>query len=360
MVRDPTAAGEGLRVSDLAIVRAQGGVRLAGGVGAVVAARVSTRRGGEVKAHVLPATPGAAPARGLTLVRGRDLREDDPPDACVLEAELAARLGQPAIGELVSLSLSAGDAVTRLRVVGVCAKRSDAARRTDELGFDTAHPMYHAMAMPMLQAMGIPTDEAPWKRDDLCLLRRLPPGEAWPLDWIYLRVQDPHQVSPLAEVLRTHEAFASRPVLCRRALVAVALLDPRMDRYQSVLWALFVACLVMGAVVIANLGLLTAMSRQHEIALRRVEGATRGDVAKHVLVEGVLVALVGIVLGCALAAGLAELRVRLEATAGFTWAFPWARAALGGGIALVVAVLASWIPARASARQHPASALEAA
>jgi len=74
-----------------------------------------------------------------------------------------------------------------------------------------------------------------------------------------------------------------------------------IDRFEAVQVALFLACLAMGAVVMANLGLLTVLRRRREIGLRRALGATGRGVSLQVLGELLVVTTAGLLLGAALA-----------------------------------------------------------
>jgi putative ABC transport system permease protein len=129
------------------------------------------------------------------------------------------------------------------------------------------------------------------------------------------------------------------------------------DRFRTVPLALFLACLAMGAVVMAHVGLLSALRRASEIAVHRAEGATRRDVAVQFLAEGGVLSLLGALVGWGVGCGLAELRVRLEPTAGVRWAFPWNEAWVALAVSVVVGVLACVMPARRAAGMSPAEAL---
>jgi hypothetical protein len=89
-------------------------------------------------------------------------------------------------------------------------------------------------------------------------------------------------------------------------------------------------------VVIASVGLLTALKRAPEIAVHRVEGATRRDVMAQFLAAGLVLSVAGALLGWALGCGLAELRIALEPLAGMTWAFPWGYALVTLLVSVVV------------------------
>lgn len=356
VVRDPTAPGGPLEHADVArIASALKGRALE--VGGVQVLTPDPATGDAAAPTWIRATPRAAAARGLRLAAGRWWTAADPPEVCVVEAGVAAALGRPALAP--GDRITGPDGIGR-RVLGVTAARDDLARATDELGFDTRHPLYRGVAQPIMAALGVPESTETWKRSERVVY--VPwgtAGDGAPLDWIFVQLTEAGAVREATADLRGLPAFAERPIVCRYALVLPSLLDPRLDRFAAVAWAMFLACLVMGAVVIANLGLVTALGRRGEIALHRVEGATRRDVALETLLEGVLLAAAGGLLGFGLGAGLAELRVRLEPIAGFGWVFPWERALLALLVALVVGCLAAWLPARRVAASDPASALEA-
>ena len=130
-----------------------------------------------------------------------------------------------------------------------------------------------------------------------------------------------------------------------------------MDRYAAINLAMFLACLLMGAVVMMNFGLLNALTRAREIAIRRVEGATQRDITLQFLFEGLFLAALGSGLGCFLGMGLAQLRTSLEPVTGFTWAFPWREASWDVAVALLVGLAAAALPARKAALQDPVRGL---
>ncbi|MEZ6008443.1 MAG: FtsX-like permease family protein [Planctomycetota bacterium] len=367
IVRDPTAPGPPLVLDDLEAAREALGddVLDAGALRVLDAADEQPTDEVPDAAAPLPepegvtwlvATPRAAAARGLVLATGRWLEAGDPPDVCVAEAGVGARLG---VGSLELGGQLGGPDGRLYRIVGITAPRSPLALATDEAGFDTRHALYRKVAQPLLTALGVPVSLSHWKRRDESVYVPFPYGRSdAPVDEIVLRLSQAALVRDAGVSLRSLDRFTDRPVVARHALVLPSLLDPRLDRFRAVAWAMFLACLAMGAVVIANLGLVTAIARQGEIALHRVEGATQKDVARQVLLEGLLLGAAGGLLGFALGAGLAELRVRLEPVAGFTWVFPWSRALLALLVSVVVGCLAAWLPARRVAAADPARSLE--
>ena len=296
---------------------------------------------------LLGADPGAPAARGHVLAAGRWLDASDDDDACVVEGDVAAWLGRARLSPGDTIELP--DRPRPLHVVGVTRPRSPELKRTNDLGFDVDHPMFARVGAGLLLALGIPRVEDDWKRSDRAIYvpRR---GDA--VDWIFLRTS-PERVKEAARVATTTLVARGAAPVTFHPLVLPFLLSGEIDRFETVQHALFLACLTMGAVVMANLGLLAVLRRRREIAVRRVEGATRGDIAGQFLLEGLLLTAAGCALGCGLAMLLAVLRVALEPVTGFSWVFPWGSAAVAVGVALAIGVLASALPAWRAAREDP-------
>lgn len=94
-----------------------------------------------------------------------------------------------------------------------------------------------------------------------------------------------------------------------------SLRDDTVGEVERTLWLLLgsVGCILLIACAnVANLFLVRAEGRQREVAVRTALGATRGDVVRLFLGESCALALVGGVLGLALAAAGARLLVSLQ------------------------------------------------
>ncbi len=213
---------------------------------------------------LLAADPEGPTTRGIAIAEGRLLATGDAPNDCVVEGGVAAWLGRERLrpGDRFALPGS-GD---EMRVVGVAAPRSPAALRTSDLGYDLGHPMYEKVAKGLLFSVGIPVVADDWKRSDRCVWV-LPRGDA--IDWIFLRVPA-DAVSKAAKVATQAASARGVAVIRLYPFTFSLLLGGQVDRLVAVDDALFLACLAMGAVVMANLGLLTVLRRTREIAIRRV------------------------------------------------------------------------------------------
>jgi len=113
------------------------------------------------------------------------------------------------------------------------------------------------------------------------------------------------------------------------------------------------------ALLLAALGLYGVMAyavsqRTREIGIRVALGARQSDVLKQFVGEGVRLAAVGVVVGLALSVGLTRVIVRFLYGVTATDAATFAAGAL---LLCVVAVIASWFPARRAARVDPMVAL---
>jgi hypothetical protein len=354
---DPTASSPvPLRRDDVAAVRdalAREGieVRAAAGVRVLAFPRTGAPDEAARPAALLSAEPEGLATRGLALAEGRALAPGDGPEACVVEAGVARWLGRERLAPGDRLRLPGGD--EDLHVVGVAAPRSAEALRTSDLGYDLEHPMYERFAKRLLWAVGVPMVADAWKRSDRCVWV-LPRGDE--VDWIFLRVPA-GRTSEAARVAAQAASARGTAVVRLYSLAYPILLGKEVQRFAAVDFALFLSCLAMGAVVMANLGLLTVLRRTREIAIRRVEGATQRDVSWQFLFEGLLLSGAGAALGVGLGLLLARLRVALDPVMGFTWTFPTLQASVAVAVALAIGLAASALPAHRAARLDPVEGL---
>ena len=295
--------------------------------------------------------PDAPLARGLALSAGRLLDPAATSLEVVVEGLLAHDLATTPEGALGNrIPLENGREAT---VVGVLAPRAPAQRRANDQGFDTEHPVFKSVTSGLMVALGVPITMDEWKRTDRCAYLLAKDDR---VDWIYLRV-DPTRVRDAAKA--GERALLERgkdPILLYPPLYPL-LLAHDLDRFKRVSLALFLACLVMGGVVMANVGLLAALRRAPEVAVHRVEGARQADVLQQFVYEGLVLSVVGASLGLVLSCGLAEIRVALEPLTGFTWVFPWPEASVAFGVSVVIGVLAGTLPALRAARADPVEGL---
>ena len=302
---------------------------------------------------------GAA-ARAQRVERGRyleprDLAEGAPPVA-VLEPLAAEALspGADPVGRRIAIPGRPGLSV---EVVGLLAPRSPAALRTDDFGLDLGHAQAERMRR-MLEAFGVAAADDGWKRSERCvhLPLRLLPREGGAADALLVRTI-PQEAPALAEALQSAIVARGGAATARANLAWPILASPRIERYFALKDALVLACLVMGAVVIANAMLLSVIERTGEIAVRRAEGATRGDVAAQFLAEAGLLGVGGALLGMPLGMALAWVRLRWAPYTLFDISFPEGAAAAAAATGIAAALLGGVLPARRAAALDPAAAL---
>jgi predicted permease len=145
------------------------------------------------------------------------------------------------------------------------------------------------------------------------------------------------------------------PVIGLRSLdeaTSVSLLFPRMG---AVLFGLFGALgMMLAAVGLYGVIAYSATQRTHEIGIRMALGASRGDVLKLILGQGLTLTGIGVVLGLAGAFGVTSMISVLLYGISPTDPLTFAGISL---LLLAVAALACYIPARRAARVDPMIAL---
>jgi len=121
---------------------------------------------------------------------------------------------------------------------------------------------------------------------------------------------------------------------------------------------LFVQILLVLAMVIAVLGVINTLAlsmieRTREVGLLRAVGMRRGQIMSMVTVESVVICVFGALLGIAVGAGLGVATFQALRDSGLTTlAFPWPLMVFYVLAAIVVGVVAAFIPALISARQN--------
>ncbi len=147
----------------------------------------------------------------------------------------------------------------------------------------------------------------------------------------------------------------AQPVASIRTLEELLARGQANRRFTTLMLGVFAAvALLLAAVGIYGVIAYSTAQRVHEIGVRMALGATRADVLRMVLRDGVRIGALGAVIGIAAAA--AASRVLAGLLFGVSAHDPLTFVALPAGL-LAVAVLASWIPARRALAVEPMSAL---
>ena len=273
-------------------------------------------------------SPGFFSTLGIPLLQGRDLSFADTRDGqpvIVINRTLAEREwpGQDPIGRRVVLGGPTDDPESWLTVVGVVA---DSRRSSLQAAVEPA--MYLALPQFVLPFMSV--------------VVRTDAGEAAVADAMRGAVRSIDPELPIDEV-RTIEQVLAR-----------ATGEPR---FRAVLIAAFAAtALVLAAVGLYGLISYSVAQRSSEIGLRLALGARPAQVAGLVVGQGLKLALAGIGIGLAGAAGMARLLEGLLFSISATDPVVYTSLA---GLLLAVTVLASYVPARRAMRVDPMTALRA-
>ena len=211
---------------------------------------------------------------------------------------------------------------------------------------------------PVREVIGVAKDG---KYDELTESPRgflfLPERQRADLSDIALVVKTSGDPRPLAAALSTavHELDATLPIFRLETLDQA--LRNRLDKERgasSLLGVFGTLALLLAALGLYGVMAYAVSQRTREIGIRVALGARQSDVLKQFVGEGVRLAAVGVVVGLALSVGLTRVIVRFLYGVTATDAATFAAGAL---LLCVVAVIASWFPARRAARVDPMVAL---
>jgi len=174
------------------------------------------------------------------------------------------------------------------------------------------------------------------------------------MTWVVRTVAD-----PLAATSYARAAIAAvdpRLGISDVATMEQVLADSTSDRRLNMLLFLLLGglALVLATVGVYGVVAYSVTQRTHEIGVRMAIGARSGDVARMVLGDGARMAVAGVVIGSVIALAAARLIRGLLFDVSAT--DPLTFVVVGGGL-LVVALLASYVPARRATRVHPMIAL---
>jgi len=266
------------------------------------------------------------PTLGMRLADGRAIGDEDragAPRVAVVNEAFARRAwpGERAIGQRIRLD---GDGAGEATVVGVV--RDARVQGLTEapmpmLYFPLAQEWTSEMVLEVRVAAGAPHAVLGAVRRELAAL-------------------DPNL--PMGEV-RTLEEVRTEAMLPARLMA-------------SLMTAFGALALAVAAVGLAGVVAFAVAQRTREMGVRMALGAAGADVERLVVGEGVRLALVGLVVGLALAAGVTQLIASQLYGVGAADPATYLTVATALG---VVALLAAWVPARRAARVNPLEALRA-
>ncbi|MGQ9592188.1 MAG: ABC transporter permease [Planctomycetota bacterium] len=289
-------------------------------------------------------------ARRLVLRAGRNFSEDEISSGapvCILEAQAAKRLFPSGDPLEKTLELPGSEP---LRVIGVLRERPRSVLRSDELGLDKDHAL-GLFAQAVFASLGVAPADLAWLNADGNVLvpwRRLGAAPRW----LVLRIA-PERVRTAIPDLQRHFALRGLDVVVYANVALQIFTAPELEALVSVSRDIFLLCLFMGVVVVANVALLSVRERRREIAIRRAEGATTADIVLQFLVESGVFCTAGAAIGVPLGILLAWARVSLDPSVLVRWAIPWRDVAATFAATFAGGLAAGIAPAWRAARLDP-------
>jgi predicted permease len=293
--------------------------------------RLTLRRSGDIvdyQASAVPATPGYFSALQMRLIRGRlftDADDDRHPPVMIMSEGTARRFfgTDDPIGRTMSLPVlrNGKNTSTEMTLVGI-----------------TADVKYAGLGAPADDVVYRPFAQQPWVAPFLIVRTSGDPAEFG----LTLR----------RAIAAVDQGIAVSSVTTLEQLVADAAAQPQ---FRTVLLGSF-AVLALGIAAIGLYGVVTyAVSRRtREIGIRIALGATRRDVLRMVLRDGMVVAIAGTIVGSASAFVFSRLMAGL--LYGITPTDPASFMLASAGL-LLLTLIASYIPAQRAARIEPLTAL---
>jgi lipoprotein-releasing system permease protein len=260
------------------------------------------------------------------LVGGRLADLENVPNGIVISTQVARRLGAN-IGDTVVVSSSAG-VVQRARIVAFID--SDARAGSEGLAYALLRTAQVLFARPNI------------------------------VNQLHIRVSNADDAQAVAAALERRWGYKW---------------ESWQERSRDIMNALVIRNIIMYAVIsaillVASFGVYTVIStnvaeKRRDIAILRAMGFADHDVTRVFLIEGVVVgvlgALAGFALGTALMQILASIPFRIQ---GDTFYIPLDRGvrqyAIAGGVSLLSAAFAAWLPARRAAQLDPVDILRGA
>ena len=178
-----------------------------------------------------------------------------------------------------------------------------------------------------------------------------------PFMWLYVMVRTSGTLESIASSLRTvvpavEPSLTAANIRPMNDVIAQGVSTPR---FNMMLVSAFAAiALLLSSIGIYGVIAYSVTQRSHEIGVRMALGATRRDVLRLVISDGIVIGIVGVGLG--LGGALALSRVMSGLLVGISIHDPFTFA-VGAAVLLIVALTASYTPALRAAQTEPASAL---
>ena len=276
-------------------------------------------------ANIRAVTPGALQTLGVPLLRGRGLSPQDvlhAPLVMLINQALARQVfaGEDPLGQKIVSGFD--DTLEGRTIVGVVGDIRD------DSPASAPYPTLYA-----------PVAQVPRAAPDMQLL-------------VQTRMDPALMLNTLrASLLAAHPEIAVKATTMRENIVETQ----RGEDFRSVLFASFAgASILLAAIGMYGVTSYTVSQRSFEFGLRIAVGATKAQVLGLVLRKALAVAATGIAMGILLSLALVRL---MSSAVGKLPAFDAVAYALAASVVLLIAVLATLLPARAAANIDPMQAL---
>ena len=179
------------------------------------------------------------------------------------------------------------------------------------------------------------------------------PASQWAFNFMTVMVKTRVEPQALARSIQSlvHQLDADLPVHHVRTVDDLLTRSVARQRFQTLLVGAF-SLLVLILAVVGTYGVVsyTTSERTGELGIRMALGATAGDIRAMVLGEGTRLAVLGILLGTAAAAGLSRVMSRFVFQTSALDLVSFVAAPVLLGLAVLTA---AWLPARRAARVDP-------
>ncbi|MBI4569587.1 MAG: ABC transporter permease [Planctomycetes bacterium] len=309
----------------------------------------------------MPAARDFRPAAGHRYITAEDVAAARP--VCVLEPRIARELFGAADprGKSVRVRLDRAGPKTApldLTVVGVMEQRPAEQLQMDDYGMSTVRNQELKAALLLIMGVFAGSDDR-WKLDDRAIhlpISLLPGAEAG-YDAIYLRVNTLARLEESARDIWTSMVERGKPALVATNISLPFLVGNQLEIYLKLNSAIYSCCIIMGIVVVMNIMLVSVMERFREVGIRKVEGATNGDIAVQFLVESAVTCAAGALLGIPASFVLGEIWLRMELNQFAHYAIPAGDTALTVAIVMLTGLIAGILPAVRAARLNPVETL---
>lgn len=264
-----------------------------------------------------------------------------------------ARFGsQSAVGRRIPSPARPG---AELTIVGTFEIHDERAEMLDDFGYRKEHPLSGVIS-EMLRYFGVRPRDLDWLR---AADRVVVPAKSHPqiaVDVLELSVR-PDALAPTISALKTELVRRGvRPIVLSNLIVQILFSDS-FETLTRIHLVIFIVGVFAGVVVVVNTNILAVLERKREIAIRRVEGATRRVIAMQFVVETGTTCLAGSILGIPLALSLAWLRTRLDPSGSLNWIVPFSEVFQTVAAITVFGIVGGLLPAMKAARVEPAEVL---